>query len=820
MIHSSMIHTAMLRTKLLCILSAGALLAAAAGVARADSPLQSGVPATLALPANNLVLNAYIDVDATAKRLTFDVCSVQPCGGLQGAPSSGDFDLFVRYGTPFPATGLSEDIINRYAHYHAVSASSNETITVLPSSRMPLRAGRWYITVVNASQTAGNGTLTVTASPATQLGTIHVDFGHPSTDPDAPCDDSFWTDTTAATPVGGNNATTLGAQRQNALFHATNELVTQLQIPIDITVHACGAHLGGDMNSAILAHAAPLTYLFDDPQFPLNALPKKYTWYSITSAVRLAGTSGCSLGGGSCDGVANEELEAVFNEDIGQPNIVGGEKFYLGFDPSPNPGHSLDFVTIAMHEMTHGLGFFGLVNLDATQGPLGAKAGISGNSIAFSNLSLGPYDDIYDDYVAIVNGSTYTPFMGYEVNGANDAARIAAATSGPVITQDGDYNPGTQTGLRWSGAEAASSSVNINAGKAAPDNFPSLYAPCDKITTTTCAPEPSSTLSHTIQAGDMMNAFYSGFNLRSMGLAVPMLAPLGWSNASATAPVFGQTIPSNWFDSTHNGHGFDFQVVLRDPVAGHDVYLLTFYTYDANGNPEWYQAQGSFVDGVFLPDLQSNGQTLYRLVYTSSDLGHITAHADSVAGSVIVDFNQAAQSPACRNVDRSSIALLGVMSWSIGNESAQWCVQPIVQLADHASPDLNGHWYAPTDGGWGFEFLDVSNGTGAPTVVVYVYYPGANGQPTWATASGTLNVTGSTTLNLLQVSNGYCRLCTPPAQGLTGTSVGSITLSSLQTNLPAGRPVGAASITANFAGGSFVRVNDPISELSVPPGAP
>jgi len=812
----------MMRTKSLCTLFLAALLGTTALSAAADSPLSSGVPATLALPPNNLVLNAFIDVDASAKRLQFTING-----------NGGDLDLFVRYGTPFPTTGLSEDVINRYAHYHSVSSSTNESLLVLPSSRMPLQAGRWYVTIVNAcnpndpnaaascvATPTASGTLTATASATSQLGTIHLDFGNPSTDTHAPCDDSFWTDPTPATPIGGNTATTLGAQRQNALSHASTELVNQLQIPVDITVHACGAHLGGDMNSAILAHAAPLTYLFDDPDFPINALPKKYTWYSITSAVRLGGTSSCGLGGGSCSGVANEELEAVFNEDIGSPNIVGGEKFYLGFDPAPNPGHTLDFVTIAMHEMTHGLGFFGLVNLDATQGPIGAKAGISGNSIAFTNLSLGPYDDIYDDYVAIVNGSTYTPFMGYEVNGANDAARAAAVVSGGVVSEDGQVDSSTQTGLRWSDSVAANSSVNINVGKAAPDDFPSLYAPCDKTASANCSPQPSSTLSHTVQPGDMMNAFYSGFNLRSMGLAVPMLSPLGWSNANATPPSFGHTIPSNWFDSTHSGHGFDFQIVLRDQTgAGHDVYLLTFYTYDATGKPEWYQAQGSFVDGVFLPDLQSNGQTLYRLVYDTTGPGQITAHADAVSGSVIVDFNQAAQAPACRNVDRSGAPLLGVMSWKIGADSAQWCVQPIVTLEQHASPDLNGHWYVPTDGGWGFELLDVQNGSGAPVVVVYVYFPGANGQPTWATASGSLNLAGTTTLDLLAVSNGYCRTCTPPSQ-LSGASIGSITLSQFVTNLPSGRPTGVVSINASYPGGSFARSNEAIVQLSVPNGAP
>src|SRR5262249_14507312 len=160
-----------------------------------------------------------------------------------------------------PDSNLSVDLINREAHYHSVSDSSNESILVVPSSYTPLKAGRWYIDVVNSSPTASNtatGTVVANVSATALAGTIHLDFGNPSTDEQNPCDDSFWNDSTAATPVGGNTGTTLGQQRQFALQYAANELVTQLNIPTDVTVHACGAHLGGDKNSAILAHAAPL----------------------------------------------------------------------------------------------------------------------------------------------------------------------------------------------------------------------------------------------------------------------------------------------------------------------------------------------------------------------------------------------------------------------------------------------------------------------------------------------------------------------------------------------------------------------------------
>jgi hypothetical protein len=148
-------------------------------------------------------------------------------------------------------------------------------------------------------------------------------------------------------------------------------------------------------------------------------------------------------------------------------------------------------------------------------------------------------------------------------------------------------------------------------------------------------------------------------------------------------------------------------------------------------------------------------------------------------------------------------------------------VEPIVPLALHANPDFNGHWFASADSGWGFELLDVAgSGGGAPTVVVYVYYPGPAGQPTWATASGTL-VNGAATMQLLQVNDGYCRTCAAPTQGLTGTNIGTFSLNLSAAASPGAKPTGTASISAAYRlpdGSGFNRSNEPITMLSVPTG--
>ncbi|MDE1885953.1 MAG: hypothetical protein KGH92_08610 [Xanthomonadaceae bacterium] len=816
----------------------------------ADVGLQSGAANNLpALPAGNYFSNYYIDVPAGAQQLAVNLNA-----------SGGDVDLFVRFGSPFPVQNtsvsyptVSYDLLSRYGQYHSGSSTSNESVLILPSDKVPLQTGRWYIALINGGSSTANGTLTASYSSTVPVGDIALDFNSSYVDPkDAKnnCDISFWTDSTPATPIGGNNGTTLGQQRQNALAYAANELVAQLGIPTAVTVQACGAHLGGDNNSATLAHAGATNLFFDDPQNPLPTLPKKYTWYPATAATRLSGTGLCGLSGGNGSGGClpsdNDEIQAVFNMDVGTASVLNGQKFYLGFDPNQKPAGQIDFIHIAMHEMTHGLGFLGLVNTDSTQGPLGAKAGLTVNgssaSIDYTNLTDGPFDDIFDDSVSIVAnaGTTYTPFAGYEVNGANDAARAAAMVSGGTTTSGGDYVPGLYgttncgvysgpcTGLRWSDAGAANSSVNQNVGRAAPADFPSLYAPCDKSKTSTCAEQNGSTLSHTVQAGDMMNAYDSGTNLRNMGLAVPMLGPIGWSNAAAPMPTWGQPIPSNWYDVSHSGHGFDFQLGYHDAVNG-DVYVLTFYSYAADGAPEWYQAVGHLVDGVFLPAIQSaNGSTLLRVKYASNAPGQLGATADtSYYGSVVVDFNQAANSPVCRNVDRSQAPQLAVMYWVIGtdatntvnDQSASWCMQPIVPLASHATPDYNGHWYAGSaDSGWGFELLDVNVGSASPAVFVYMYYPGPNNQPTWAAASGTL-VNNSATMQVVQIANGYCRTCTPPAGGVQpGPSIGSMRLT-LNPITAGQQPTGIATFQLAYpGGGAFTRNNVPIQMLSVPTG--
>jgi len=798
--------------RLFALFIAGAALGAP--VAFAETALTPGTPFTINFSANSLITNAYIDVDASTKQLNINLTG-----------SGGDVDLFLRYGSPFPDTSnctssstpcLSYDMIQRYAHYHSVSSTSNESILVTNASTIPLAAGRWYVTVINGSSSSATATLTATTSISVQAAAISIDFGNPSTnssDPTQNCDVTPWSDATAAIAANGNPGTTLGDQRKNALQYAVQQLAQQLNSPVPITVHACWAHLGGDKNRATLAHASATSFAFSDPSFPMPWLAKRYTWYTNTQISRMGGTSNCGALGGDCTGARNDVVEITFNSDIGSSSVLGGAPFYFGYTPDTGSTSS-DFIAIAMHEITHGLGFIGLANVDPSSGPIGARAGITNgeSSITYQNYDQGPWDDIFGDNIVNVgsNQQSYTPFYGYELNTQpNNAARSAAMTSGNTVTSTSLGTLYSPTLLRWSDPLAVNSSANQATGNP-PSNFPSLYAPCDMTKTTSCSTSLGSTLSHTVQQGDLMNAFYNIGQSRTMGLAAPMLAAMGWSTTTATAPVYAKPYTGIWYDRTHSGHGLDFRLVGHDAKYG-DIYFLIFYTYDASGAVEIFQAQGNIVDGVFVPViLGADGSTLVRMHY--DPVTKKATPSANTGGSIVVDFNQAANSPACRNLDRSAAALLGVMSWSFANssgtvtEQGDWCVEPLTTPAQNASPDFGGLYYGgSSDSGWGFSVLDVNRGAQGNQVAVDFYFPDASGKPIWAVAYALPFVNGQV-IPLLQNTAGYCRTCTTKSQN--AVQIGTITLNFGTTN--------TATIVANYpGGGSFTRTNVPLVNLGI-----
>lgn len=263
----------------------------------------------------------------------------------------------------------------------------------------------------------------------------------------------------------------------------------------------------------------------------------------------------------------------------------------------------------------------------------------------------------------------------------------------------------------------------------------------------------------------------------------------------------------NWYDRRRSGHGIDLQRYRRDPAG--DIYFIVFYTYDRNGVPEWFQGLARLNGDVLLPIADANGRTLTRVRGTGQGTPD-----NMLSGDFSIDFRRTA---ACRTADRADATALAAMQWSIGGQSAIWCIEPAVTTAQHATPDYSGHWYASADPGWGMEVLTIADGDGPPTLVAFLYYLDGSGQPRWASALSRDFVSGES-LTVYEADNGYCRHCAAPATR-TQAPIGrmTLTLTAATREEPAsGANRADIEVTPPGGGASFRKSNVPITLLSEP----
>ena len=154
-------------------------------------------------------------------------------------------------------------------------------------------------------------------------------------------------------PVGGNEGTTLGEQRMIALEYAAEILGSRLrsavtiQLAVDFDRQSCSA------SNAMLASSGAETLIENFPGAPRNN-----TFYTIAQANALAGErldSGPDIG-------------TTFNSTLDEGGLsevcLGGADWYYGLDNDPPEG-DLNFVSTAVHEILHGLGFATFVDLSS-----------------------------------------------------------------------------------------------------------------------------------------------------------------------------------------------------------------------------------------------------------------------------------------------------------------------------------------------------------------------------------------------------------------------------------------------------------------------
>jgi hypothetical protein len=277
-------------------------------------------------------------------------------------------------------------------------------------------------------------------------------------------------DPTPWTPTGGNPATTLGQARLNAFQYAANIWAQCLNSSVTIVVDAQMNPLYCDATSAVLGSCGTNTVHGNFPNAPVL-----YTWYPQALANSLAGSD---LDNTTAD------IGAQFNSNLnGSSGCLGGLEWYYGYDGNP-PGSDIDFVTVVMHEIGHGLGFQTFVNLST-----GAK--------------FYGYDDTYMLNLTRLGASPSDyPSM-------TDAQRVAASISDPQLV--------------WSGTSVTAEYPNIPITSGINSGYVRMHAPNPA--------QSGSSVSHwssAVAPNEVMEPVYAGPN-HNPSLAFNLMEDIGWS---------------------------------------------------------------------------------------------------------------------------------------------------------------------------------------------------------------------------------------------------------------------------------------------------
>lgn len=322
-------------------------------------------------------------------------------------------------------------------------------------------------------------------------------------------------DPTAAAPVGGNNGTTIGAQRLIAFQYAADIWAPLITSPVPIRIGAnFSSSLFCDANSAVLGAAGPTTVHRDFIGAPLNQ-----TWYVQALAN--------SLNGSDLDSGEND-LEAEFNSDLGSPGCLENSGWYYGLDANP-PGNQIDFVSVLVHELGHGLGFLSLVSLSS-----GTK-----------------FFDFNDAYMVHLEDHTTSKSFAQMSN----AERFNASR------KDSD--------LHWTGANVVFGGAALASGRH-PGGHIEMYAPNPA--------QSGSSVSHfsdEVAPNELMEPSYTAAN-HDVGLALELMADLGWAVSIATVDAIapGKISDLKGVSSTLTS------VNLSWTAPGDDGYAGTAAAYD------------------------------------------------------------------------------------------------------------------------------------------------------------------------------------------------------------------------------------------------
>jgi hypothetical protein len=151
----------------------------------------------------------------------------------------------------------------------------------------------------------------------------------------------------------GFNDPDLGNQRRAALESAVDTWSRILGSSVIVNVEALFDDLACDDEGAVLARAGPRFVFLDFPG------GEPGVWYAGPLAESLSNQNLSSTDTSNPD---SADVRIRFNSSIDNGCLGPGSRYYYGLDGNVPTGQ-ISFATVALHEMGHGLGFLGLVDL-------------------------------------------------------------------------------------------------------------------------------------------------------------------------------------------------------------------------------------------------------------------------------------------------------------------------------------------------------------------------------------------------------------------------------------------------------------------------
>ena len=384
-----------------------------------------------------------------------------------------------------------------------------------------------------------------------------------------------------ATPQGGNNGTSIGEQRRLAFIKAAEMLAAQIASSQTIVVDASFSGLTCNADSAVLGSAGAMGSIAYDATdtIPTGALID--TFYPIALFNALENNDAAP---------SSADIQAEFNANLGGEFCLRGGAWYYGFDNNSND--LTGFLTVLLHEITHGLGFTSLVDPST-----GEKA-----QAINSDGSITEINDIYSNFLYIKSeGKTWQQLTS---SASDNLKRKNSAISG--------------NDLFWSGSKANALAVGqLTAGYADNDNNAS-FSTGDHIQIYAPSPiEQGSSVSHfdvSVSPDELMEPKFTGYSCDA-GLALGVLEDIGWSINAATKPAFYLNINC---DTVENGQTysnvFNGDVIKISPVSG-----TTAYTYSLTYEGQNADSLVTQTSDAFYINTQSSGEFAGVYVLTVSN---------------------------------------------------------------------------------------------------------------------------------------------------------------------------------------------------------